>query len=97
MSMATHGARRLGDMAVNTGNIIAIELLAAARGIGFHAPLTSSPRLAKALALVAGRPALEENDVYLSPEIEFAAGLVAGGALGAAVGSETLPTLEDAR
>ncbi len=97
VSMATHGARRLGDMAVNTGNIIAIELLAAARGIGFHAPLTSSPRLAKALALVAGRPALEENDVYLSPEIEFAAGLVAGGALGAAVGSETLPTLEDAR
>src|SRR5690606_12110446 len=42
VSMATFAARRLADMARNTAHIIGIELLCAAQGIDFHAPLTTS-------------------------------------------------------
>src|SRR6185437_5998601 len=42
VSMATHGARRLLEMAANATGVVAIELLAAAQGIEFHRPLTSS-------------------------------------------------------
>ena len=94
VSMATHGARRLTDMAANTGYILAIELLAAARGIGFHAPLATSARLGAVLALIADSPALAENDVLLAPEIAMAAKLVAGGALVAAAGKDGMPALE---
>ena len=41
VSMATFAARRLGDMATNTAGIVAIELLAAAQGIDFRAPLAN--------------------------------------------------------
>jgi histidine ammonia-lyase len=45
VSMAAHGARRLLPMIENAGAVIAIELLAAAQGCDFHAPLTSSAPL----------------------------------------------------
>ena len=44
VSMAAHGARRLLPMAENAANVIGIELLAAAQGCDFHAPLQSSER-----------------------------------------------------
>jgi histidine ammonia-lyase len=44
VSMAAHGARRLLDMAENATAVLGIELLAAAQGIDFHAPLASSTR-----------------------------------------------------
>jgi len=75
VSMATHAARRLGDMARNAANIVAVELLSAARGIGFRRPLRTSDALEAVLAEVApdggGR-----GDRYLAPEIERVAGLV---------------------
>jgi histidine ammonia-lyase len=43
--MAAHGARRLMPMAENAAAVVAIEVLAAAQGCDFHAPLTSSPAL----------------------------------------------------
>jgi histidine ammonia-lyase len=50
VSMATHGAHRLLPMAPNAGNVVAIELLAAAQGCDFHAPMRSSePWSARAL------------------------------------------------
>ena len=52
VSMATHGARRLLDMAENTAAVVGIELLAAAQGIEFHRPLASSPDLEKVFAIV---------------------------------------------
>jgi histidine ammonia-lyase len=52
VSMATHGARRLLDMAENTAAVVGIELLAAAQGLEFHRPLTSSPDLEKVWAIV---------------------------------------------
>ncbi|MGH8808708.1 MAG: histidine ammonia-lyase, partial [Noviherbaspirillum sp.] len=45
VSMATFAARRLRDMAGNTGGILAVELLAACQGVDFRAPLKASARL----------------------------------------------------
>ncbi len=45
VSMSAHAARRLLPMADNVAAILGIELLAAAQGCDFHAPLTSSAAL----------------------------------------------------
>ncbi len=78
VSMATHAARRLGDMLDNAASIVAIELLAAARGIAFRRPLRTSRTLEGALLDVApdggGR-----GDRYLASEIERVTVLVRGG------------------
>jgi histidine ammonia-lyase len=93
VSMATHGARRLGPMAANAARVVAIELLAAAQGCDFHAPLKSSARLERVRALLrAGVPHLED-DRFLAPEIAAAAVHVVSGALGEAVGADVLPTI----
>ena len=55
VSMATHGARRLHDMADNTAAIVGIELLAAAQGIELRKPVTTSPRLQKVLEAACAR------------------------------------------
>jgi histidine ammonia-lyase len=81
VSMATHGARRLLPMVANAGNVVAIELLAAAQGCDFHAPMRSSEPLERARALVRARIAHLEDDRYLAPEIAFAAELVRSGVL----------------
>ncbi|WP_431284448.1 histidine ammonia-lyase [Humitalea sp. 24SJ18S-53] len=52
VSMATGAALRLSDMAENVAAILAIELLAAAQGIGFHRPLRSSAPIEAAFDLV---------------------------------------------
>ncbi len=51
--MAAHGARRLAEMAENAVNVVGIELLAAAQGCDFHAPLASSAPLERVRALAA--------------------------------------------
>ncbi len=77
VSMATHGARRLGAMLDNATNVVAIELLSAARGIAFRRPLRTSAVLESALELVdAGGPT---GDRYLAPEIARVARLVGEG------------------
>ncbi|WP_406855796.1 histidine ammonia-lyase [Alsobacter sp. KACC 23698] len=94
VSMAAHGARRLGPMAENAVQVVAIELLAAAQGCGFHAPLRTSPALERAIAALRARvPALGE-DRYFAPDIAAAADLVRAGALAEAVGPALLPSLE---
>ena len=60
--MAAHGARRLLAMAGNAANVVAIELLAAAQGCDFHAPLRSSEPLERVRALLRARvPHLEDD------------------------------------
>jgi histidine ammonia-lyase len=78
VSMATHGARRLDDMQRNAANIVAIELLSAARGISFRRPLHTSEKLERVLAEVAP-DGTGTGDRYLSPEIERVAALVRAG------------------
>lgn len=69
VSMATHGARRLLDMAENTATVVGIELLAAAQGIEFHRPLTSSPELEQVFAVVREAAAPYASDHYFAPDI----------------------------
>ena len=69
VSMATHGARRLLDMAENAATVVGIELLAAAQGIEFHRPLTSSPALEQVFAIVREAAAPYASDHYFAPDI----------------------------
>jgi len=80
VSMATFAARRLGDMAANSAGIVAIELLAAAQGIDFRAPLKTSPRLQEVHALVRSRVGFYAHDRYFAPDITAIQGLVEAGA-----------------
>jgi histidine ammonia-lyase len=79
VSMATHGARRLLDMAENTATVVGIELLAAAQGIEFHRPLKSSTYLERVWSIVREAAAPYASDHYFAPDIERAtAGVRAG-------------------
>ncbi|HSF95455.1 MAG TPA: histidine ammonia-lyase [Thermohalobaculum sp.] len=86
VSMACHAARRLLEMNDNLGRILGIELLTAAQGVGFRAPLkTGTPLLRVIERLRADIPALAE-DRYMSPDLEAAAALVRANALAEAAG-----------
>ena len=88
VSMAAHGARRLVAMAENLANVVGIELLTAAQGCDFHAPLVSSPPLEAArAALRAEVPALAE-DRYFHPDMVAATRIVASGGLARAAGQD---------
>lgn len=69
VSMATHGARRLEDMAQNTAHIVAIELLAAAQGLDLRQPLVSSPELRKHLQLIRKSVPFLDNDRQMGKDI----------------------------
>jgi histidine ammonia-lyase len=94
VSMAAHGARRLLEMAANVGNVIGIELLVAAQGCDFRAPLNSSAKLEAVRVLFRDRVTALSDDRYLSADIESAAGLVTAGTLSRTVGDDILPTLQ---
>ncbi len=79
VSMAAHGARRLAQMAENTTNVVAIELLAAAQGIEFHRPLKSSTVLESLLAQLRGEIPPYDRDRYFAPDIARAAEGIRGG------------------
>jgi histidine ammonia-lyase len=91
VSMAAHGARRLLPMAANTANVIGIELLAAAQGCDFHAPMHSSERLERARMVLRERVAHLDDDRHMAPDMAAATALVTSGALAAAVGENALP------
>ena len=81
VSMATFAARRLQPMIANVAHILAIELLAAAEGIEFLRPLSSSAPLEAAHALLREGVPRFERDRYFAPEIDRAAALVHAGTL----------------
>jgi histidine ammonia-lyase len=92
VSMAAHGARRLMRMVENLNAILGVELLCAAQGVGFRAPLrTSAPLQAVVARLRQDVPALEE-DRPMAPDIDAASRLVASGEISTAAGLP-LPTL----
>ena len=86
VSMAAHGARRLHAMAANALAVIAIEWLAAAQGVDFHAPLQSSPTLERAHRLLRNAVPTLTDDRHFHPDIEAANALVRSGALAATAG-----------
>ncbi len=81
VSMAAHGARRLLAMTDNLRAIIAIELLSAAQGCDFHAPLLSSAPLQTVRAQMRAVVPFLDDDRYAAPDIAAAVQLLRDGAV----------------
>ncbi|EXL08401.1 histidine ammonia-lyase [Brucella anthropi] len=94
VSMACHGARRLLQMTANLNAIIGIEALTGALGVELREPLTTSPELAKVIAVLRAKVPTLEDDRYMADDLKNAADLVADSALAGAVSSGILPALE---
>ena len=94
VSMACHGARRLLQMTANLNAIIGIEALTGALGVELREPLTTSPELAKVIAVLRAKVPTLEDDRYMTDDLKNAADLVADSALAGAVSSGILPALE---
>ena len=81
VSMAAHGARRLARMNRNLNTIIGVELMCAAQGVEFRAPLKTSPLLKKAMAVLRKQVPTLKDDRYMADDIAAASSLVADGDL----------------
>lgn len=93
VSMAAHGAIRLSRMNTNLVNILAIELLCAARGIEFRQPLkTSEPLRAVITTLRKDVPTLQQ-DRYMAGDIAQAASLVLDGVASRSGLTITMPAI----
>ena len=86
VSMSAHGARRLLRMNANLANILAVEVLCAAQGVEFRAPLTTSPALQALIARLRKDVARLGDDRVLTADIENAANLITSGELERACG-----------
>ncbi len=85
VSMGWAATRKLRTVLDNLTSLLAVELLAAVRGLQLRAPLAPSPAGAAAVEAVrtfAGDPG---PDVFLAPVLESARDLVSGPALRAAI------------
>ncbi len=81
VSMAAHGARRLTRMVENLSYILGVELLCAAQGVEFRAPLVTSPTLQGTIARLRQDVSRLAEDRYMAPDLEAAKALVAAAAL----------------
>ncbi len=79
VSMACHGARRLGQMSTNLNRIIGIELLTAAQGVELRAPLKTSPPLSGVIAALRENVPSLGDDRFMANDIEASSDLVATG------------------
>ncbi|MFV2038240.1 MAG: aromatic amino acid lyase, partial [Paracoccaceae bacterium] len=79
VSMAAHGARRLMRMVDNLQHILGVELLCAAQGVEFRAPLKTSAPLGAVIARLRRDVKALGADRYLAPDLEAAAGLIRQG------------------
>ncbi|MCL5778255.1 histidine ammonia-lyase [Limibaculum sp. FT325] len=93
VSMAAHGARRLMEMTQNLARIVGIELLCAAQGIEFRAPLQTSPALSRAIERLRAAVGTLEGDRFMAPDLETASELIRSGAVVEAAGAAEFPTL----
>lgn len=76
VSMAAHGARRLLRMVENLDRILGVELLCAAQGVEFRAPLVTSAPLKSVIKRLRQDVDTLEEDRYLAPELEIAHTLI---------------------
>ena len=93
VSMATYGARRTGEMARNAATVVGIELLAAAQGIDFHAPLRTSPALQVYHDRIRREVDFYDRDRNFAPDLEKITAMVLAGDF-AAVAERLLPGAE---
>ena len=91
VSMAAHGAVRLGRMVENLNVILGIEAMCAVQGIEFRAPLQTSAPLTAVVARLRQDIATLGDDRYLAPDLVAAAHLIGSGALVAACGLNLPP------
>jgi histidine ammonia-lyase len=81
VSMATHAGTKARRIADNAAGVIGIELLAAAQGLDFHAPLKTGHALEQARAAIRATVPHYEADRYLAEELAWAKQAVLDGAL----------------
>jgi histidine ammonia-lyase len=83
VSMAPIAARKAAAIARNTAGIIAVELIAAAQGVDYHAPLTTSAALQSIHATVRKVSPHLEADRYWADEMSALQSTVLAGGIGA--------------
>ncbi|MEG3662588.1 histidine ammonia-lyase [Celeribacter halophilus] len=88
VSMAAHGARRLGLMTRNLSMILGVEAICSAQGIEFRAPLTTSAPLTRVIEALRAHVDTIGADRYLAPDLEKAQSLVEDQVLVSAAGLE---------
>jgi histidine ammonia-lyase len=79
VSMAAHGARRLMQMNANLAQIIGIELLCAAEGIEFRAPLQTSLVLRRVMRAIRQKISRLTNDRFMARDLGLAGAMVRSG------------------
>src|SRR5438270_6573618 len=84
VSMAPIAARKAGAIARNAAGVVAVELIAAAQGIDFHAPLKTSARLQQVHAQVREHSPHLVSDRYWADEMAALQSAVLAGDIGAA-------------
>ncbi len=87
VSMGWSAARKLRVSLANLRRVLAVELVAAARGIDLRAPLRPGGGTAAALAALRAEVAGPGPDRFLSPELAAAESLISSGGLSRAVNS----------
>ena len=83
VSMAPIAARKAAQIARNVAGVIAVELMAGAEGIDYHAPLRTSARLQDVHAIVRGHSPHFTADRYWADEISALQAAVLAGEIGA--------------
>jgi histidine ammonia-lyase len=85
VSMAPIAARKAGTIARNAAGVIAVELMAAAQGVDFHAPLKTSLMLQAIHSAVRERSPHFTADRYWAPDIAALQAAVLAGEFGGGV------------
>jgi len=83
VSMAPISARKAASIARNVAGIVAIELIAAAQGVDFHAPMKTSKKLQALHAKVRAISPHLESDRYWADEMAAMQAAVLAGDMGA--------------
>jgi histidine ammonia-lyase len=91
VSMGWAAAIKLRRVLNNVTSLLAVELLAAVRGLQLRAPLAPSPAGRAAIAAVSGFAGEPGPDRFLAPVLEEARGVIAGPVLRAAIEAEIGP------
>ncbi len=91
VSMGWAAARKLRTVVVNVRRLLAIELVAAARGIELRAPLRPAAATGAAITALRATVPGPGPDRWLTPELEAATDFVAAGSLLTAVEAVTGP------
>ncbi|MDG4767498.1 histidine ammonia-lyase [Solwaraspora sp. WMMD406] len=91
VSMGWAATRKLRTVLDNLTSLLAVELLAAVRGLQLRAPLRPSPAGQAAVKLVGGLAGEPGPDVFLAPVLEAARTVIAGRELRTAIEADLGP------